>query len=248
MLSDAAVALGGRTIWQHASFSIAQGALFGLIGPNGTGKTTLLRVLLGQVPPNAGSVRVLGAPPRRGNAAIGYVPQRKTLENDLALRSRDLVLLGLVGHRWGFGLASAVERCAVSEALRAVGADRYADQPVGILSGGEQQRLLIAQALLTQPRLLLLDEPLASLDLRSQHEIIHLVDSLCRERSIAMLFVAHDLNPLLEVLDGLIYILDGQPVAGTLDEVLESDVLSRLYATQVHVHHTPDGHRFVVGA
>ncbi|GAC1323819.1 MAG: ATP-binding cassette domain-containing protein [Chloroflexota bacterium] len=248
VLKDAAVTLGGRTIWSAANVSIPQGAFVGLIGPNGTGKTTFLRVLLGQVMPSAGAVVVLGARPRRGNPAIGYVPQRRTLEADLAVRGRDLVLLGLVGHRWGFGRASQGERAAVVQALRAVGAEAYADEPVGILSGGQQQRLLIGQALLTQPRLLLLDEPLASLDLRSQHEIIHLVDSLRRERNIAVLFVAHDLNPLLEVLDGLIYILDGQPRAGALDDVMGSDVLSSLYATEVHVHRTPDGHRFVVGA
>jgi zinc/manganese transport system ATP-binding protein len=248
VLEDAAVALGGRTIWQHANLSIAHGALVGLIGPNGTGKTTLLRVLLGQVRPSSGKVIVLGGPPRRGNARIGYVPQRRTLEADLALRGFDLVLLGLVGHRWGFGPASADDWANVAEALAAVGADSFADQPVGILSGGEQQRLLIAQALLTHPQLLLLDEPLASLDLRSQHEIVHLVDNLRRQRHITVLFVAHDLNPLLEVLDGLIYIMDGQPVAGTLDEVLQSELLSKLYDTQVHLHQTADGHRFVVGA
>ena len=248
VLEDAAVALGKRTIWQHANLSIARGALVGLIGPNGSGKTTLLRVPLGQVRPSAGNVTVLGGPAKRGKAQVGYVPQRKTLEAELALRGFDLVLLGLVGHRWGFGRASVEDRQKVAEALAAVGADSFADQPVGILSGGEQQRLLIAQALLTHPQLLLLDEPLASLDLRSQHEIVHLVDNLRRERNIAVLFVAHDLNPLLEVLDGLIYIMNGQPVSAALDEVLQSELLSTLYATQVHLHQTTDGHRFVVGA
>jgi zinc/manganese transport system ATP-binding protein len=129
-----------------------------------------------------------------------------------------------------------------------VGATAYAEQPVGLLSGGEQQRLLIAQALLTHPQLLLLDEPLASLDLKSQHEIVHLVESIRRERHMSVMLVAHDLNPLLEVLDGIIFILDGRVVAGTLDEVVRTDLLSRLYQTPVHVHVTSDGHRFVVGA
>ncbi|MBV9578986.1 MAG: ABC transporter ATP-binding protein [Chloroflexi bacterium] len=245
---DAAVSFGHRTVWSSANLQLAPGEFVGLIGPNGTGKTTLLRVLLGQVRLTCGRVLVLGKPPGRGNPAIGYVPQRRTLAADLAVRGFDLVMLGLVGHRWGFGPASAAERLAVEAAIDAVGASAYAYRPVGLLSGGEQQRLQIAQALLTEPRLLLLDEPLASLDLKSQHEIVHLVERLRVERRMTVIMVAHDLNPLLEMLDGIVFILDGQVVAGSLDDVVRSDLLSELYETPVHVHVTADGHRFVVGA
>jgi zinc/manganese transport system ATP-binding protein len=242
------LAFGRRTIWSAANFKLEPGEFVGLIGPNGTGKTSLLRVLLGQLPVASGRVHVLGHPPGRGNPAIGYVPQRRSLAEDLSVRGYDLVLLGLIGHKWGFGPASAAERRTVDEALEAVGASAYANQPVGMLSGGEQQRLLIAQALLTNPQLLLLDEPLASLDLKSQHEIVHLVESIRLERRMTVILVAHDLNPLLELLDGIIFILDGRVVCGPLVGVVRSDLLSRLYETPVHVHVTNDGHRFVVGA
>ena len=245
---DASVAFGRRTIWSGANFALKAGEFVGVIGPNGTGKTTLLRVLLGQVPLASGRVRVLGKAPGRGNPAIGYVPQRRSLASELAVRGYDLVLLGLIGHKWGFGPASAAERRAVDEALEAVGASAYAEQPVGLLSGGEQQRLLIAQALLTNPQLLLLDEPLASLDIKSQHEIVHLVEDIRRERQMTVMLVAHDLNSMLEMLDGIVFILEGRVIAGSIDEVVRSDVLSQLYDTPVHVHVTADGHRFVVGA
>ena len=239
---------GAVAALDHVDLQIPRGEVYGLLGPNGSGKTTLIRCLLGMIGPDAGRVRVLGKAPGRGNPAIGYVPQRRSLASELAVRGYDLVLLGLIGHKWGFGPASAAERRAVDEALEAVGASAYAEQPVGLLSGGEQQRLLIAQALLTNPQLLLLDEPLASLDIKSQHEIVHLVEDIRRERQMTVMLVAHDLNSMLEMLDGIVFILHGRVVAGSLDEVVRSDVLSELYDTPVHVHVTEDGHRFVVGA
>lgn len=244
---DAAVSLGRRVIWSHGTFSILPGEFVALIGPNGSGKTTMLRAILGQIPVSAGRLEVLSAPPRRGNRAIGLVSQRHTVEMDFAIRGRDLVMLGLNGHKWGIGRPSAAEKQAVEESLAAVAAQDYADEPVGVLSGGEQQRLMIAQALLTQPRLLLLDEPLSSLDVRSQAEIVALVKSLSRARGITVLLISHDLNPLSAALDRIIYILDGQPIAGTPDEVVSEDLLSRLYDTSIRVLRSPDGVPFVIG-
>jgi zinc/manganese transport system ATP-binding protein len=168
--------------------------------------------------------------------------------SDLSIRSRDLVLLGINGHRWGFGRASAGEQRQVSQALQAVDALKYADEPVGILSGGEQQRIFIAQALLDDLQLLLLDEPLASLDLKSQHEIVRLISEINRGRGVTTLIVTHDLNPLFPVIDRVLYILDGRPRCGTVAEVVEAERLSRLYGTPVRVLRTPEGEMFVRGA
>ncbi len=247
VLEDAAVDLGGRTVWSHGTFTIHQGEFVGLIGPNGAGKTTLLRVLLGQIKPSAGKVHVLGDPVRRGNRDVGYVPQHRTMELDLAVRAFDFVMLGLTGHRWGFGRTTPAERRAVEAALEAVNASTLADEPVGVLSGGEQQRLRIAQALVTEPRLLLLDEPLASLDLRSRHEIVDLVERISRERGVTVLFVTHDLNLFLGVLDRVIYLLDCRPIAAPLDDVVRTDILSRLYRAPVQIVQATDGRRFITG-
>jgi zinc/manganese transport system ATP-binding protein len=240
--------LGGRTIWSGATFGLDPGEFVALIGSNGSGKTTLLRALLGQIVPSAGQIRNLGTPPRRGNRTIGYVPQRRTLELDLSVRGFDFVMLGLTGHRWGVGWATAEERRTVQDALAAVDAAAYAEEPVGVLSGGEQQRLMIAQALVTQPRILVLDEPLASLDLRSQHDIVALVDRVRRERRMTVILVAHDLNRLLGVLDRIVYVLDGCPMAGTLDEVIEPELLTRIYRAPVGIVRTTNGDRFITGA
>src|SRR5579883_2193032 len=245
-LNRVSIALGGRTILENMSFTVEQGEFIAVLGPNGAGKSTLLKMLLGLLKPSAGTLRVLGRPPQRGNVEIGYVPQHRTLEADLALRARDLVGFGLDGQRWGIGLPSRKRSALIEKALDEVDACAYADVPVGELSGGEQQRLLIAQALLTNPRLLLLDEPLANLDIAHQQEIVSLVARVCRTRNVAVLLVAHDINPLLGVVDRVIYIANGRIAMGTPEEVITGEMLSQLYDAPVQVVRVQD-RVFVVG-
>jgi zinc/manganese transport system ATP-binding protein len=205
------VALGGRQILDDVSFTIGAGEFTGLIGPNGAGKTTLLRVILGLQRATAGTVAVLGQPRSRRNPSIGYVPQKVLLDSDLPMRARDLVALGMDGHRFGMPLPSRQRSEAVREMLHAVDADRFADARVGNLSGGEQQRVLIGHALISRPRLLLLDEPLANLDLRSGQEIISLLARIATSQHVAVLLSAHEMNPLLPVMDRVVYLAAGRP-------------------------------------
>jgi zinc/manganese transport system ATP-binding protein len=232
------VRLAGRQILDDVSFAIGAGQFTGLIGPNGAGKTTLLRVILGLQRPTSGSVAVHGGPPRsRRNRSVGYVPQKVLLDPDVPLRAKDLVALGFDGHRFGIPLPSRERRQAVQDMLHAVGADRFADARVGTLSGGEQQRVLIAHALIGRPRLLLLDEPLANLDLRSTQEIVSLLARLSTERQVAVLLSAHEVNPLLPVMDRVVYLASGRAATGTTAEVIQPEVLSRLYGHHVDVVH-----------
>jgi zinc/manganese transport system ATP-binding protein len=207
----------------------------------------LLKTLLGLIRPAAGMVYVLGRVPRRGNKDIGYTPQRRALEADLALRARDVVGFGLDGNRWGIGLPSSRRRALIDEVLREVDALDLANTPIGQLSGGEQQRLLIAQALLTNPRLLLLDEPLANLDMSREGEIVSLVAKVCRERNVAVMLVTHDINPLLPVVDRVLYMANGHSAIGRPDEVITSQMLSQLYGSPIGVVQALD-RLFVVGA
>ncbi len=249
-LRDTAVQLGVRTIWRDANLTIAPGEFVAILGPNGAGKSTLLRLLLGLLSPSQGRIEVLGNIPRRGNPAIGYVPQRRTLDADLPVRGRDLVMLGLDGLRWGLPLPGSKRRqqwARVRETLEAVEATAYANRPIGQLSGGEQQRLLLAQALVAQPELLLLDEPLASLDMRSQIAIAQLVARLARAQRITTLMVTHDINPVLPIVDRVIYVARGQVVIGKPEEIITTEQLSRLYDAPVEVVRDSQGRVFVVG-
>jgi zinc/manganese transport system ATP-binding protein len=224
-----------RRVWGDLSLEFREPSFVAILGPNGSGKTSLLRVILGLTALSGGSVEVLGEAPRRGNPGIGYVPQHQSFDQDLPLRGRDLVQLGIDGHRWGVGRPSAADRRQVSEVIEAVEATPYADAPIGRLSGGEQQRLRIAQAIVGDPRLLLCDEPLASLDLHHQREITDLIGGWQRRTGRSVLFVTHDVNPILKLVDRVLFVVNGRWAAGTPDEVLTSERMTELYGSHVDV-------------
>ena len=234
-VDEVSVALAGRPILNQVSFRIGAGEFTGLIGPNGAGKTTLLRVILGLQRPGSGRVSVLGRNRSLRRQPVGYVPQKVLLDPDMPMRARDLVALGADGDRYGLRLPSRQRNEAVREMMHAVDADRFADARVGTLSGGEQQRVLIAQALISRPRLLLLDEPLANLALRASQEIVSLLARIAREQQIAVLLSAHEMNPLLPVLDRVVYLAAGRAANGPADQVITTETLSALYGHPVEV-------------
>lgn len=245
-LEKVVVTLGGWRILDGVSGTIVQGEFVSVLGPNGAGKSTLLKLLLGLLRPDSGIITVLGKPPRRGNSEIGYVPQHRVLETDTSLRARDVVGFGLDGNRWGFCLPSRKRNQQIERALADVDARHLADEPVGHLSGGEQQRLLIAQALISNPRLLLFDEPFSNLDLAHEKEIVIQISRLARDRNITVMLVSHDINPLLKVTDRVLFLSNGHAALGAPDEVINSQTLSRLYHAPVEVAHV-SGRIFVLG-
>lgn len=226
------VSLSGRNVLKDIDFALESGEFCGLIGANGSGKTTLLRTILGFVAPSSGGVSVDG---RGKPASVGYVPQKFSLDPYMPMRARDLVALGLDGNRLGVPLPSPGRRRKVDEILEAVDAARFADQRIGSLSGGQQQRVLIAHALIRRPRLLLLDEPLANLDIRSIAGIVALLRRLSREFQTTVLLSAHDMNPLLSVMDRIVYLANGRAATGSTDAVVRTEVLSQLYGYHIDV-------------
>jgi zinc/manganese transport system ATP-binding protein len=246
----ATAVLGGRTVWSGVDATVSAGEFVAILGPNGVGKSTLLKAILGLVPLAQGSIRLLGRPPGEANREIGYLPQRRSFDSSLRIRGVDVVRLGLDGDRWGVPLPGRRSRAAqarVRELVDLVGATGYAHRPIGQLSGGEQQRLLIAQALARQPKLLMLDEPLDSLDLPNQAAVAALISTICRSEGVAVMIVAHDVNPILTYLDRVIYLGRGGAVSGTPAECITGETLTRLYGTPVEVLSTSDGRLVVVG-
>jgi zinc/manganese transport system ATP-binding protein len=254
-LQDAGIELAGRYVWRNVDLEVAAGEFVAILGPNGAGKSTLLKAILGVLPLSHGAISVFGKRVRRGNDAVGYLPQRRNFDPDLRVRAVDLVRLGLEGASWGMPLpflgrlmsGPAARAGQVDAVIEMVGAESYARRPIGELSGGEQQRILIAQALVSGARMLVLDEPLDSLDLNNQQAISGLVQRICIQRGVTVLLVAHDINPILPYVDQVVYVAQGQVVSGAPGEVIQTETLSRLYGTPVEVLRTTDGRVIVVG-
>jgi zinc/manganese transport system ATP-binding protein len=254
-LRDAGVRLGGRAIFGGVDLTVGHGEFIAVLGPNGAGKSTLMRAILGLVPLAEGSVRVLGGSPAQARPRIGYLPQRRGIDRATRLRGLDLVRLGVDGTRWGLPVPLSpqararrrAERARIERVISLVGASAYARRPIGELSGGEQQRLLIAQALVRNPELLILDEPLDSLDLPSQISAAALIRRICTNERISVLLVAHDVNPLLGYLNRVVYLAGGRALAGTVEEVITAPKLTSLYGAPIEVLRTSDGRLVVVG-
>ncbi len=254
-LRDVSAVRAGRTIWSGVSLSLKAGEFAAVLGPNGVGKSTLLQVILGLLPAKSGTVQVVGAAPGRRNGRIGYLPQRRGFDASTRIRGIDVVRLGLDGDRWGTPLPFASRWTAkgraaerrISDVIDLVGATAYADRPIGQISGGEQQRLLIAQALIRKPDLLVLDEPLDSLDVTNQASVSALIHDVCRSQAVAVMLVAHDVNPILPYLDTVIYLAHGGALVGPPSEVITADTLTMLYGTPIDVLHDRAGRLVVVG-
>jgi zinc/manganese transport system ATP-binding protein len=245
---DLSASYGSRAIWTRANFSIPAGSFTAVLGPNGSGKSTLVRLILGLLAPAAGQIHVLGEPPRRGNPRIGYVPQGSHFDPELSVRGRDFVGLGVDGHKWGLRISGREKvAAAVDASIASVGGSEYADRQLGRLSGGEQQRLLLAQALVGAPNLLLLDEPLSHLDVRNQQAIVQLIGEVAKERDLTVLLIAHDVNPLLSHIDHVLYVAQGRLAMGKPAEIITSESLSRIYSAPVEVLRDSRGRVFVVG-
>ncbi|RZI92048.1 MAG: metal ABC transporter ATP-binding protein [Microbacterium sp.] len=246
-IRGAALRRGDRELWSGLDLDVAPGELVAVLGPSGSGKTTLLRAILGLEPLSEGSITALGERVQhRGNRRIGYLPQARPLPAETSMRGRDLIALGVDGHRFGLPLRRRGDRERIDALVDAVGATGFADRPVGVLSGGEQQRLRVGQALADDPKLLLCDEPLTSLDLANQQAVVRLIDDH-RKTGAAVLLVTHDINPILGKVDRILYIANGRFTLGTPKDVLTSPVLTDLYGAPVFVLRAGD-RLVVVGA
>ena len=234
-IKNASLAFGSNTLWSNLNLEIQPREVIAIIGANGSGKTSLLKAILGQIELTEGTIKLEGKPVGHGSRLIGYIPQHRVLDSGTPLRARDVLRLGLDGHRFGFALPSRKAKARVEHILGCIDGFELANKPIGELSGGELQRLRVGQAVIGEPDLILADEPLSALDLQQQKIVAELLDRERREHDAAVIFVTHDVNPILSMVDRVLYLANGQFRIGTPDEVLTSAVLSELYGTPVDV-------------
>jgi zinc/manganese transport system ATP-binding protein len=235
-----------KTIWRDAGFSIKKGEFVAVLGPNGAGKTTLFRLLLGLAQPQKGFLSVFGKSPTRGNPRIGYIPQRHPIDQETGIEALEIVRLGLYGNRFGISMEKNTIVRALS-ALKIVGAEDLAHRRLGSLSGGELQRVFLAEALIGEPDLLLLDEPLANLDIRRESDFVQLINKVVRVSGVTVLLIAHNINPLLPVLDQVLYVANGRVTGGKPADVLTSAQLTKLYGIPVEVLKDSYGRIAIIG-
>jgi len=245
-LEHATLSFGSRVLWEDMNLSIHSGEFIAILGPNGSGKSSFLKVLLGLNELSEGSAFVYDQESKKGNPYIGYIPQQRNFDENIPIRGRDLIQLGLDGHKWGFGNTNVKDKNKIDSIIEKVEAQSYANKPIGKLSGGEQQRLRIAQALVSDPKILLCDEPLLSLDLKNQESICNLINNYRKEHNATVLFVEHDINPILTMVDRVLYFAKGKWSIGTPQEVLTTENLTEIYGSKVNVFHA-EGRIFIVG-
>jgi zinc/manganese transport system ATP-binding protein len=236
-----------KIVWRDANFAIDRGQFVAVIGPNGAGKTTLFRLLLGLQQPISGTIKIFNSRPKRGNPQIGYVPQRHLIDSETNIECLELVRLAISGKRWGFSLFSKNDTKTALDTLQAVRAAELAHRSLGGLSGGELQRIFLAEALVSNPDILLLDEPLSNLDIRRSRELVQEINNLVRSRNVTAFLVAHDINPLLPFLDNVIYIANGKVATGKPEEVLTSETLTALYEVPIEVMRDSMGNVAIIG-
>lgn len=246
--TNLAAAYGKNMIWQHANFSVRRGEFVVLLGPNGGGKTTLFHVILGLLKPDSGNIQLFGNAPTKGNPKIGYIPQRRLIDSEMRIQAVEFVTLGVSGTEWGFSMSreKKYEKKGL-EALRQINAAELAHRSIGELSGGELQRVFLAQALISNPGLLLLDEPMANLDIRREKDFVDLLSGISKERDVGVLLITHDVNPILPFIDKLLYIANGRVETGTVADVINSERLSDIYGTPVEVLYDSKGRIAVLG-
>ncbi|MFT8318796.1 MAG: metal ABC transporter ATP-binding protein [Sporolactobacillus sp.] len=217
------VSFNGEEVLQDLSFQVTPGEMFAVIGPNGAGKSTLLKVILGIIHPQKGECLAKSD----GRTIIGYVPQSRPIDDETPIRVKDFISLGL--SRGLLPWLSRQERHTMNTIMSFTHMTHLAGKSIGQLSGGERQRAFLAQALVRQPDLLLLDESTANLDPGAQEEMMQLVQQACRDWGVSVIFISHDLQQVTDYADEVLLMARGRYVKGSTSEIMDDDERLKSY-------------------